>query len=91
MPEEIQMENEPLPRNMESSDVTKEQKEKPRKTHSNKEPLSESLDQSPDQPELESQILAYFYICKYTLLCTTENNNNICHTFIQIQMQLFFL
>ena len=48
---EIEMEDEPRPRNMESSNVTEERKEKPRESHSNKEPLSQSLEA---QPELES-------------------------------------
>ena len=54
VPEEIKMEDEPHPRNMESSDVTEVQKEKPRESQSNKEPLSESLDQSHSLLELES-------------------------------------
>ena len=44
VPEEIKMEDEPHPRNMESSDVIEERKEKLRERQSNKKP--ESLDQS---------------------------------------------
>ena len=54
VPKEIEMEDEPRPRNMESSDVTEERKEKP--SESQGKPFSESLDRSQDQPKLESQI-----------------------------------
>ena len=56
VPKEIKMEDEPRPRNMESSNVTKGRKEKPRESQSNPKSLYESFDQHQAQPELESQI-----------------------------------